>query len=203
MVGPVGNALTPACTPLHVYKLVYLILQDVFRNQDPEKWPFILTDDFDTTTIGFDTVYNRNSNFYGKKPIVIVTRGPQSTTPVVLGDLGAAHIKTMNKVGSSVVRSSVEIKVVSKEPEEADIIGQHVFNVLQFCRVPLAQMLSIVAIDSVAMSHVAPIEQEDHMFFVSVSMTYQIQYKWTAMNPEDLLSSIANTLNNVKTFEIS
>lgn len=203
VIGPTGNKLTPACTPLHVYKLVYLILQDVFRSQDPAKWPFTLTDDFATTKVGFDTVYNRTSQFYGLKPLVIVTRGPQSTTPLVLSDRAATHIKTMNTMGTSVVRSSVEIKVISKEPEEADIIGQHIFNVLQFCRVKLAQMLGIVAVDSISMSHVSVIEQEDHMYFVAVSMAYQIQYKWTILNPDDVLSSIANTLNDVKTFEIS
>lgn len=201
VVRPTGNTITPVSTPLHVYKLVYLVLQDVFRSQDPDKWPFTLTDDFETTQVGFDTVYNKASDYYGKKPLIVVSRGPQSTAPLAIADRGATNMQTMNTLGSTVVRSSVEIKVVSKEPEEADIIGQHIFNVLQFSRVTLAQVLGLVSVEGVSMSHVAPIDQEDHMFFVSISMGYQLQYMWSQFVPQNILNSIALTMNSVKTFE--
>lgn len=198
-MGPTGNSLTPPCTPLHVYQLVYLLLQDVFRTQ-PDPWPFPLTDDFETTKVGFDTIYNKNSQFFGKKPLIVVSRGPQSASPISLSDRAATNIKTMNSIGTSIVRSSIEVKVISKEPAEVDILGQHVFNVLQFCRVMLAGLLNITAIDSVSMSHVALIEQEDHMYFVSISMPFQQQYKWSAINTDNLLASIGNSMNSIKTF---
>ena len=188
--GPVGNKILPKCTPLHVTDLVRLIIKETLASQDPTKFPFVFTDDYATSNVAIDSVFNKESEAYGKKPIIIISRGGQMGSPIVIGDLATMNIKTGNSRDTTMVRSSVEIKVLAKKPKEVDILSQHIFNTLVMSRTMLTGLLGVTMVDSVSMSQVSQLEQDDHMYFTAITMPYQMQYSWTNIIPQNVLASI-------------
>lgn len=188
--GPVGNKILPKCTPLHVTDLVRLIIKETLASQDPTKFPFVFTDDYATSNVAIDSVFNKESEAYGKKPIIIISRGGQMGSPIVIGDLATMNIKTGNSRDTTMVRSSVEIKVLAKKPKEVDILSQHIFNTLVMSRTMLTGLLGVTMVDSVSMSQVSQLEQDDHMYFTAITMPYQMQYSWTNIIPQNILASI-------------
>lgn len=193
--GPVGNELIPKCTPLHVTDMVRLVIKETLASQDPTKFPFVFTDDYATSQVALDSVFNKESEAYGKKPIIIISRGGQMGSPIVIGDLGTMRVKTGNSRDTTIVRSSVEIKVLSKKPKEVDILSQHIFNTLIMSRTMLTGLLGITMIDSVSMSQVSQLEQDDHMYFTAISMPFQMQYSWTNIIPQTIISSLLLYVN--------
>lgn len=197
---PVGNTLIPKSTPLHIADLTFLLIQETLRNPSDSDYPFKITDDFNTSTVMLDTVFNKDSGVFGKKPLIIVSRGPQSSSPIAVGDRAALQTRTWNKKESTVMRSSVEVRVISREPKEVDILSQHVFNMLMFMRVTLPGILGILMVEGVNMSQVAPLEHEDHLYECSASMPYQMQYIWRHEIPQQLLLSLKVLYNDMDSF---
>lgn len=200
--GPVGNQAVTACTPLHVTDLVRLVIKDTLASQDPTKFPFVFTDNFSTTNVVIDSVFNKASEAYGKKPIIIISRGSQTGGPIVIGDTAAFSVSTNNKLRSTLVRSSVEIKVIAKFPKEVDILSQHIFNILLMSRTVLTGLLGITVIEGISMSQVAQLDQDDHMYFTSISMGYQMQYSWGIWEPLEKLHSLKSVVNNINNYTI-
>lgn len=197
---PKGNTLIPPSTPLHVADLVFLLVRETLTNPGSANWPFKISDDFDDSRVALDTVYNKDSGVFGKKPIIIVSRGGQSTSPVANADLAALNTYTWNKKESTIISSSVEIKVVSREPKEVDILSQHMYNFCAMLRVVLPGILGVLVVNSVSMTPVMPIEHEDHMYNCDISMNYQMQYIWRHEIPQIILKSIKMVLNEEISF---
>lgn len=187
---PIGGYIIPYGTPLHVRDLVITLLRWQFQNF-PETFPYrYLPDDYENTHITFDTVYNKDSENYGKKPLVVVTRETQTTNPVVLGDLADKVPRVSSARGSTLVYSSIAAKVLSKIYLEAEIIGQTIFGIFLSYRTILPSVLGIQDIANVSLSSTTRFDQDDAMFVCQVDMAYCMQYKWTSDADNPLIEGI-------------
>lgn len=80
-IRPIGNPIIPYDTPLHVMELFLQILKLTFEEL-PEDYPYrYVRDDFDKSGVAFDVALNKDSEVYGKKPLVVVSRGMQGAGP--------------------------------------------------------------------------------------------------------------------------
>ena len=186
---PIGNSLVPKTTPMHVSELVLLIIKETFRLLE-DGHPFKYTDDFATTGVVFDTIYNKDSEVYGKKPLIIVSRGDMSTSPAILGDLAAQSSTLGNKYKTGLVGSGVTIKVIANSAGLADILSNEVFNILLTLRMMLPNLTSVLTINSLTMGAVATFDDGDHEYYCVGSVNYSMQYKWTHKKPTEILQAI-------------
>lgn len=193
---PIGHTLTPRYTPVHVADLVHLIVKETFTSQT-EHWPYKFDPDFEKSNLAIVTSYNKNDKTYGKKPIIVISRGAQSSSQIIIGDRAAMNTFTHNKIESTLLNSTVEVRVLAKQPREVDVLSQHVFNILMLCRVILPAQLGITVANQISMSQVMPMEQDDQMYFTSISLGYQMQYLWKHFIPEIALDSILVKLNSI------
>lgn len=71
-VRPLGNPIIPYDTPLHVVELFLQLLKITFEEL-PEDYPYrYVRDDFNKSGVAFDVALNKDSEGYGKKPLVVV-----------------------------------------------------------------------------------------------------------------------------------
>lgn len=189
MSNPVGNQFTPRTTPLHVYQLVLLLLKEMFRDLE-DGHPLKYSDDPSQSRIAFDTIFNKDSDVYGTKPLVVVSRGDINSSPTVLGDMGVQHPSTMNSYRMGIVGSSTIIKIICGNSGQVDLLSNEIFNALMTIRVFIPSLTSVSTVTGVSLSPIAPYEEEDHLYYCVATMQYVMQYKWTDIIPQNLLNQI-------------
>lgn len=195
MAYPVGNKYTPQTTPLHVSQLILLYLKETFRSF-PEGHPFTFLDDFENTGVAFDTVYNKESKIYGSKPIVIVSAGDFVYGNVALGDRASTHEPSMNYRQTSIVNSSVIIKVIGDHYGSIGILGNEIFNMLITARTLLPSVTSIHQVQGIHASQIASFDEGDHMYYQQIMLSYTMQYQWVHLVPQNILQSIALNMDS-------
>lgn len=190
---PYGSPYTPRTTPLQVYQLVYHLIRQTFMElQDGH--PFRMTTDAKTTGLVLDTSFNKESRAVGTRPLVIVTRGDVMASPQVLGDLGGKNEYNDNSLNTTLVDSSVMVRVLSPEAAHTDILGNEIFNLLVTCRKLLPQFTSVLRVNGISLSGVSPMGTADDQYFCIISLAYTMQYKWRILEPQNLLRRIDATL---------
>ncbi len=199
---PIGSYLIPYGTPLHIRDLVITLLRWQFQNF-PEEFPYrYIPDDYINTHITFDTVYNKDSENYGKKPLVVVNREAQSTNPTVVGDLADCIPRISSSRGTTLVNSDISAKVLSKIPMEAEIIGQTIFNIFLSFRTILPDVLGIHNIPGVSLSPISRFEQDTDMYVCQVDMQFAMQYKFKSEKDLPMITGINYYLNLLQNQQI-
>jgi len=194
---PVGHKFTPRTTPLHVYQLVMQLLRLTFKeiSEDPD-YPFIYTDSSETTGVYITSILDKTSQMFGAKPIILVTRGGMSTQPISMGDLAQANMMAPQKTKTTFVTSAIDVKVLSRKPNECDILANEVFSFFTACRTVLPYLTKIHKIENISASPVTPYEDDDHVHYVQVQMAYTMQYKWDWSITPTLLGQIGLYIND-------
>lgn len=190
---PLGNPLVPFGTPLHVAELVLALFKLTFADY-PEGHPFRYTDDFGTTGVLFDVDFNKASGAWGARPLIVVSRGPQSTGPIMAGDLAALNKAHDQKTGSTLVSASVEVQVRGRLKAETDILSQHLFAMLTACRTILPRFTGAHMVQNISLSPVVRDDQDDAQYVARLSLSYVMQYAWTRVVPADPLRVVSLTL---------
>lgn len=183
---PQGHPLVPYGTPLHMSELVLALFRLTFADY-PEDHPFRYTDDFETTGVLFDVDANKASEAWGARPLIVVTRGPQSAGPIMTGDRAALSKAHDHQTGSTLVSASVEVQVRGRLKAETDILAQHIFAMLTACRTILPRFTGAHMVQNVSLSPVARDDQDDTQFVARLSLAYVMQYAWTRVLPADPL----------------
>lgn len=191
---PCGNPLVPYGTPLHVAELVLALLRLTFAAL-PEDHPYRFTDDYATTGILFDTTYNKDSGAFGVKPLVIVSRGGQSTAPIMTGDMAALSKALERRSGSTLVSASVDIQVRGRAKAETEIVGQLVFGMLTACRTLLPELAGVHMVENLSLSPSIRDDRDDAQFVVRLSLNYSMQYAWQWTLPTELLRVLGLSIN--------
>lgn len=191
---PRGNPLVPYGTPLHVAELVLALLRLTFAAL-PEDHPYRFTDDYATTGILFDTTYNKDSGAFGVKPLVIVSRGGQSTAPIMTGDMAALSKALERRSGSTLVSASVDIQVRGRAKAETEIIGQLVFGMLTACRTLLPELAGVHMVENLSLSPSIRDDRDDAQFVARLSLNYSMQYAWQWTLPAELLRVLGLSIN--------
>lgn len=187
---PIGNNLVPYGTPLHVNELFLRLLKVVFSAL-PEEYPYRYDEtSLENTGIVFDVALNKESEIFGKKPLVIVSRGPQNSTPIDIGDYAHGHFPSNVKFGSNVYTGSTNFQIISKTKAEVEIISQNIFGLLMMQRTRLPMLLNIHMVQSVSLSDVNKMEDDDTMFLAQGNFTYIGQYLWVQTTDDPILKSI-------------
>jgi len=185
---------------MHIAQLTLVMLKATFAELGGDNYVYKYTQDFNTTGVVIDTVFNKESGAYGKKPAVIVSRGAVNSNQISAGDMGVQSIHTHNSMKTSLVQSSVEIKVLSKNSGEVDHLSNEVYNFLLMCRTVFPKMLGIHMANNPSMSPISPMEQDDHMYYCVASLPYQTQYMWRHLIPQNILNGIHLYINNEESF---
>lgn len=194
---PIGNPLVPHGTALHVTELFLQFLKIVFEDV-PADYPYkYIENDFENSRIAFDVNLNKESEIYGKRPIVIVSRGQQSTTPTEIGDLALSNFRNNFKVGSNLYTSSINFQVVSSAKAECEIVAQNIFSVLMFYRTHLPKILNLHMVESIMLSEVDKMEDDDTIFTVQGAVNYLGQCVWTQSTNTPLLKSTGIRLDTL------
>lgn len=191
---PRGNPLVPYGTPLHVAELVLALLRLSFAAL-PEDHPYRFTDDYATTGILFDTTYNKDSGAFGVKPLVIVSRGGQSTAPIMTGDMAALSKALERRSGSTLVSASVDIQVRGRAKAETEIVGQLVFGMLTACRTLLPELAGVHMVENLSLSPSIRDDRDDAQFVARLSLNYSMQYAWQWTLPAELLRVLGLSIN--------
>ncbi len=195
MQKPLGNALVPYGTPLHVSELFLQLLKLVFQDL-PEGHPYrYLPDDFENSGVAFDVSFNKKANIYGKRPIIVVSRGPQSTSPIMIGDFAGANLPDFVKRGSGVLSSSVNVIIGSRSKPDVEIISQYIFSYAMTCRTHLPKMLGIHMATNVSLSDVNRADDDDEFFQANLSFQFVMQYLWTQTEQLERLAKIMLRIN--------
>lgn len=175
---PRGSHLIPYGSPLHVTELVLLLLKQTFADF-PEDYPYrFVPGSFEETGILFDVTYNKDSEIFGKKPLVVVSRGAQSTAPIALSDRAEQDYKTRDMDGSTILRSSVNVRVVSKAKAEVEVLCQVIFQILMSMRVHLPRYVGIHMASDLTLTEVRQMEDDDEVFSADIICSYTTQPKW-------------------------
>jgi hypothetical protein len=190
MTLPVGSSLTPYSTPMHVYQLVLQLLRETFATMGGDDYPFRYTPDFETTRILVDTIYNKDSEAFGKKPLLVVSRGGIGMAPTVIGDRGTMNLRTSAGTYTTLVSSSVNVKVIGRTQATTDILANEVFNFLTTCRTLLPRLTAVHTVQGINLSEIGPLEQDDSLFVCIASLNYAMQYRWVQIDPVLLLKGI-------------
>lgn len=191
---PLGNQFLPYGTPLHIRDLLLTITRETF-SAFPEDYPYrFVADDYDKTGVGIDTDLNKDSGVYGKKPLIVVSRGSQSIQPIVIGDRAAIFPAKSTDFGVGMVQASISFRILSKIKEESDIIGQIVFGMLSACRTMLPGILGIHSVESIQASDVSRFDQDDAMFLCMETMMFSMQYHWFKFVKDPIIAGIQNCL---------
>lgn len=191
---PRGNPLVPYGTPLHVAELILALLRLTFAAL-PEDHPYRFTDDYATTGILFDTTYNKDSGAFGVQPLVIVSRGGQSTAPIMTGDMAALSKALERRSGSTLVSASVDIQVRGRAKAETEIVGQLVFGMLTACRTLLPELAGVHVVENLSLSPSIRDDRDDAQFVARLSLNYSMQYAWQWTLPAELLRVLGLSIN--------
>lgn len=186
---PLGNPLIPYGTPLHVTELLLQLFKLTFA-EFPENHPFHYENDFEKTGIAFDVSLNRESDIFGKKPLVIVARGGQNVSPVIIGDLAQSMPRIGEKHGSTLYNGMVNITIVSRNKGECEIIAQHLFSILTMARTHFPGAVCMHMLQAINLSEVVKMEDDDAMYMAQITVNYVGQYIWRQHENDPLLRSI-------------
>lgn len=198
MLLPVGNPLVPYETPYHVTELLLQYLKVTFNALTKEHPFYYDPDNYDDTRIVFDTVYNKESRAIGK-PLIIVARGVQNTDTTILGDLTdivnaeAGHQRDTHYTNT--LTATVDVRIMSKNFEEAEILAQHVYGFMMCARTVLNKYLHIHMIQGIQMSPAQRMDKDTENFTVQVTMSYMMQSKWHELTPARLSEFLARIKN--------
>lgn len=187
MIPPKGHKLTPRSTPLHVFQLIMLLLKETFAQLGDSTYPY--------RTVAFDTTYNKESLKTGTKPLIVVSCGDVTSNPIALQDIASGDIRTFNTLKTTMVGSSVVIKVISPNKTEVEIISNEVFNFLTSVRVILPKLTTILQVSSLNMTQVNKVYRDLPQYYIQCSMSYVMQYLWTHIIPQTLLESAVANIN--------
>lgn len=191
---PIGNKYIGRTSPLHVAQLVLLLLKEIFSDLE-EDHPFRYTDDFNTTRINFDTVFNKDSEVYGKKPLIIVSKGSITNNPQMVGDTASKDTQSLGSYRTSLIQSSTEIKVVARESMSVDILGQDIFTILMETRTAIPILTNIHSVTGIQAGIVSKLEEDDVNYYSTVSMSFLMQQLWTWQFDPLLLDSVSLKFN--------
>lgn len=186
---PSGNYYTRIGTPFHIAQLVLLLIRETFQELDDDH-PWRWRADFDETGIIIDTIFNKESEMYGKKPTIIVDRGDIGSSPVVLGDKAAEDPLTSAAKQTTVASSSVNVKVISEDSSAADILANEIFNFMITARFIMPRMTTIQNVGSITLSTPAEYKLGENLYYVQANMLYTMQYRWDRTIPQLLLSEV-------------
>jgi hypothetical protein len=113
-----------------------------------------------------------------------------------MGDMAQGRLTTSTRDKTTFVSSAVDVKVLSRRPSEADILGNEVFSFFTACRTVLPYLTNIHRIENISSSPVTPYEDDDHLHYVQISMAYTMQYKWEWSITPTLLGQIGLYIND-------
>jgi len=194
---PLGNELIPYGTPLHVTELFLQLLKIAFA-EFPEGYPYRYDEsDFEKSGIAFDVAFNKESGIYGKKPIVVISRGAQNTAPMDIGDYAHGTIPNNFKAGSNIYYGSISFQVAGRIKAEVEIISQHIFSLLMLRRTHMPKLLGIHMVQSIMLSEVNKMEDDDTMFLAQGGFNYAGQYIWTQTEDNPLLRSVGISVDRL------
>ena len=91
----------------------------------------------------------------------------------------------------------MNIQVISKTKAEVEIISQHIFSLLLMCRTHMPRLLGIHMANSISLSEVSKMEDDDTIFHTQMVLDYSIQYKWTQETKNEVLRSIATQISEL------
>lgn len=195
---PLGSPLIPYGTPLHVTELFLQVLKTTFADF-PEDYPYrYIPGDYTASGVAFDVALNKDSNIYGKKPLIVVSRGAQTTSPQVIGDIAHVNLPRNVKFGTGLVSSSVNVAVSSRVKAEAEIVAQLVFGTMMLCRTHMPQLLGIHMVDAIQLTDVNRMDEDDAMFVANAMFQYTTQYVWKQTTIDAVLRGIGINLERVR-----
>lgn len=186
---PYGNKYTPVTTPLHIAQLLMMYLKEAFKDY-PDGHPYQYTDNFNTTGILFDTVFNKEAHVYGGKPVILINRGSLNSNPAVIGDTASSDVALTQMKRTGLIRSSAEIKIISSLYGHADALSNEVYSMLLTARRLLPSISSIHVADALSMTQIQPFDDGDHEYYSQIQLGYTMQYKWGHIDPGEILNSI-------------
>ena len=188
---PLGNEIVPYGTPLHVVELFLQLLKLVFSNL-PEDHPYHFdNDNYENNNIAFDVSLNKESDIYGKKPIVVVSRGGQNSVPNDLGDYAAGKPLLSIAKGSNLLTGEISFQVVGRIKAEVEVISQIIFGTLMMRRTHMPELLNIHMVQSIMLSEVSKFEEDDTLFIAQGGFSYIMQYIWSQRINDPVLRSIS------------
>lgn len=199
MLLPLGNPLVPYETPYHVVELIIQLLKITFNELPPDNPFYYDPDDFNHSKILFDTTYNKESNAVAK-PLIVVSRGQQSFATIDLGDrtpilhaIGEGHVTSQF---SNFIDANLEIRVISKNKPEVEILGQHVFAFIMCVRTILNRYVHVHMIRQVDLTPVQRQDKDTEAYMCMLNMAYVMQPKWDEFLPAERLKQIAFRMFN-------
>lgn len=190
---PIGSRLTPRGTPLHVSELMLLLVKQAFANL-PSSSPYLFRTSYEDTGVHIDMALNKESGIYGKKPIIVLSRGPVRDQPMALGDVASARPTAGHVHRTGLVASSIGFKVLSRAKLECEVVAQTLFCILRQYRILLPSLLGLHSVDSVELSEVQRFEEDDEMFLAQLNWSYTMQMHWTEDHKAPVLLSIESVL---------
>lgn len=163
----------------------------------PEDHPYHFDpENYEKTGLLIDTAYNKSSGIWGKKPIITVARGSQTTDVQMLGDMTTRNMTLASRKASNIVGSTVDIRVVSPLKDEAEIISERVFCSLMMLRTLLPELCGVHYVSNISMSPAQQLEQDDVCYEVDLTMQFSMQYKWDHVTPVSILQGIQTWFND-------
>ncbi len=196
---PRGNQFQQCRTPSHIVELFKLKLQDIFADTpDDYPWKFLPNDN---TKICFDLEHNKDSRVYGKKPCIIFSRGDLNASPIVLGDRVALSMSSGAGAGTTLINSSMQIKVLGRKLSEVDILSNEIFHFLVASRTSLREWTYITTVNNMALSPINPYDTGDHNYYCVISMAYTMQYQWNYTIDAPLLAGGTITTNGESVYD--
>lgn len=194
---PKGHSLIPRSTPLHVTQLVAQYLRIVLGSQ-PDEYPFKWDSDNDKTGIVFDTVYNKESKVYGNRPLIIYHTGVMSCGVIMVDDLADQDIPRQNSLKSNYVTSSTNLKVLSRQFAEVEILKNELFSCLVAIRTFLPAITNIHIITDMTASEVQKFKMDESMYVCELRIGYTMQYMWKHLIPQEIMSDIIFRINETQ-----
>ena len=198
---PKGNKLGPSASPLHISQLIYQILKFTFANQ-PSSYPFKWNENINLTGIVFDTVFNKDAEIYGKKPIIICSCGQMALNQVAVGDKAYQSVESGNSFKVSMVSSTVAVKIISRVHAEAEIIKDEVFKCLVAIRTYLPQLTNIHYISGIIADETRKFQLDENMYVGMVNLQYMMEYAWRHDIAQNILSGMDVIINDTFGFKV-
>ena len=199
MLLPLGNPLVPYETPYHVVELIIQLLKITFNEIPPDEPFHFDPDDFNHTKILFDTTYNKESNAVAK-PLIVVSRGQQSASTIDIGDRTPIYHSIgegfVNSKFSNFIDANLEIRIISKNKSEVEILGQHVFAFIMCVRVMLNKYVHIHMIRQVDLTPVQRQDKDTEAYMCMLNMAYVMQPKWEEFLSAEKVNTIIAKLND-------
>lgn len=181
---------------MHIMQLVLVMLKATFAEIGGVNFAFRYVNDFEQTGIIIDTEFNKESGAYGKKPALVVARGAVNSQQIAMGDRSSQSIPTQNSTKTSLVHSSVDVRILSKSSVEVDLLGNEVLNFLVSCRTLFPSMLGLHQVSNPTLTAISTLEQDDTMYYATATMSFLMQYKWRHLVPQNILNSLHLYIND-------